>query len=103
VRGETKRGEKVLLLFLPLGTKHWNLPLAIELGSSFISFLLHLFKRANSDHLGLSFRRIIFYSTFENTCSHDLLVHACVQSVKKHVVKDISMGHRKKMIILGRW
>jgi hypothetical protein len=47
------RGEKVLLIFFPLATKHWNLPLAIELGFSFTPFLLLLFKRANSDHLGL--------------------------------------------------
>jgi hypothetical protein len=76
------RGENVLLLFLPLAmkhwnlplatkhwnlplaikhwnlplaTKHWNLPLATKLGSSFTSFLFLFFKKANSDHWGLSF------------------------------------------------
>jgi hypothetical protein len=41
-----------------------TLPLAIELGFSFTSFLL-LFKRANLDHLGSLLEKIIFYSNLE--------------------------------------
>jgi hypothetical protein len=71
----------VFLLLLPLATKQrnlprttkqWNFPLATELGSSFTSFFF-LLKRANLDHLELSFRRIIFNSNLVNTCSHNLL------------------------------
>jgi hypothetical protein len=40
---------------LSRATKHWNLPLATELGFSFISFLLLIFKMANSYHLALFF------------------------------------------------
>jgi hypothetical protein len=53
VGGKMGRGEKMLLLFLPLATKQWNLPkatkqwnlpLATKLKSSFTSFLLIFFK-----------------------------------------------------------
>jgi hypothetical protein len=58
---------------LPRATKQWNLPLATELGSSFTSLHFLLLKTANSDHLELSFQRILFNSNMENTCSHNLL------------------------------
>jgi len=70
--GKVGRGEKVFLIFLPLATKHWNLPLVTELGSSFTFFLLLLFKRANLNHLGLflfghnfllEFRKYLFSQT----------------------------------------
>jgi hypothetical protein len=95
VGGKVGRGENLLfflpILLLPLATthwilsratkhwnlsratKHWNLPLATKLGSSFTSFFFFLFKRANSNNLGLYFWRIIFNSNLENTCSHNLL------------------------------
>jgi hypothetical protein len=54
VWGKVGRGEKVLLLLLPLATKQWNLPLATELGSSFASFHFFLLKMTNLDHLEFS-------------------------------------------------
>ncbi len=58
------RGEKVFFLFLPL---------AIELKSSFTSFLLLFFKKANLDHGGSLFPEIIFNSNLENTHSDNLI------------------------------
>jgi hypothetical protein len=78
------RGEKMLLLLLLLplatkhwnlarATKHWNLPLVIELGPSFTSFLFLLFKKANLDHWGFfSLPDIIFDLNLENTYSYNL-------------------------------
>jgi len=33
--GKVRRGEVVIFLLFPLASKHWNLSLATELGSSF--------------------------------------------------------------------
>ncbi len=49
----------MFLLLFPRATKHWNLPLATKLGSSFTSFLLLLFKSTNLNHFELYFSDII--------------------------------------------
>jgi len=43
--GKVEKGEKVVFLLLSRATKHWNLPLATEFGSSYTFCLLLLFKK----------------------------------------------------------
>jgi hypothetical protein len=58
----------MLPILLPKVTKHWNLPLATKLGSSFTSFLPLLLKGVNLNHFGLSFPDITFHLNLEKTC-----------------------------------